>query len=163
MLELMDVLLRLPFGSSRRTTWIWQLCLIRDGSDGNLLLRLLVKTFLGETSVLNGFVWSVVISAPSSLSLVSRLENSDSARINSLFSAKWDWGFQWTMRYQFICYVILWVHGWGCCWCCWKICSSMSFGTSWHEAARFGWFRDGSNGAILLLRLLLRLRYVEKT
>jgi hypothetical protein len=85
--------------------------LIKDGSDGNLLLRLLVKTLLGETSVLNGFVWSVAISAPSSLSLVSRLENSDSARINSLFSAEWDRGFQWTMRYQFICSVILWESG----------------------------------------------------
>jgi hypothetical protein len=27
---------------------------------------------------------------------------------------------------------------------------------------RLGWFRDGSDGAILLLRLLLRVGYVEK-
>ena len=36
----------------------------------------------------NGFVWSVAISTPSSLFLVSGFENSDLARFNSLFSAK---------------------------------------------------------------------------
>ena len=60
--------------------------MISDGSDGaTLLLWLLLKTFLGETSVLDGFVSSVAISAPSSQYLVPRLENSDSAQCNSLF------------------------------------------------------------------------------
>ena len=55
MLGLMDVLLRSGF--SGRTTSIWLLGLISDGSDGaTLLLRLLLNTFLGETSMLNGFV-----------------------------------------------------------------------------------------------------------
>ena len=55
MLRLMDVLLR--FGFSGRTTWIWPLGLISDGSDGAiLLLWLLLNNFLGETTVLNGFV-----------------------------------------------------------------------------------------------------------
>ena len=68
---------------------IWPLGLISDGSDGaTLLLWLLLKTCLGETSVLNGFVLSVSISAPRGLFLVSRFENSDSAQFNSLFSAK---------------------------------------------------------------------------
>ena len=48
-------------------------------------LWLLLKTFLGETSVLDGFVSSDAILAPSSQILVPRLENSDSARFNSLF------------------------------------------------------------------------------
>ena len=52
---IMDLLLR--FGFSGRTTRIWPLGLISDGSDGaTLLLWLLLKTFLGETSVLDGFV-----------------------------------------------------------------------------------------------------------
>ena len=56
MLRLMDVLLR--FGFSGRTTWIWPLGLISDGSDGaTLLLWLLLKNFLGATSVLDGFVY----------------------------------------------------------------------------------------------------------
>ena len=87
MLGLMDVLLR--FGFSGRANWIWPLGLISDGSDSAaLLLWLLLRTFLGETSVSNGFIWSVVISAPSSLFLGARMENSDSAQFNSLFSAK---------------------------------------------------------------------------
>ena len=63
--------------------WIWW-------SDGaTLLLWLLLKTFLGETSVLlDGFVWSDAILAPSSQILVPRLENSDSAEFNSLFFSK---------------------------------------------------------------------------
>ena len=85
-LGLMDVLLR--FGFSGLATWIRPLDLISDGSDGTTLLWLLLNTFLGETSVLNGFVWSVAISTPSSLFLVSGFENSDLARFNSLFSAK---------------------------------------------------------------------------
>jgi hypothetical protein len=85
-LGLMDVLLR--FGFSGLATWIRPLDLISDGSDGTILLWLLLNTFLGETSVLNGFVWSVAISTPSSLFLVSGFENSDLARFNSLFSAK---------------------------------------------------------------------------
>ena len=37
--------------------WLWPLGLISDGSDGaTLLLWLLLKTFLGDTSVLDGFV-----------------------------------------------------------------------------------------------------------
>ena len=84
MLILMDVLLR--FGFSGRTTCIWPLGLISDGSDGaTLLLWLLLKTFLGETSVSHGFVRSVAISAPGSQFLVPRLENSDSAQFSSLF------------------------------------------------------------------------------
>ena len=27
---------------------------------------------------------------------------------------------------QLICFVILWVHGWGCCWGWWKLCSSLA-------------------------------------
>ena len=39
----------------------------------------------------------------------------------------------------------------------------LEFGLSGHAAGdcRLGWFRDGSDGAILLLRLLLRTGYVE--
>ena len=38
------------------------------------------------------------------------------------------------------------------------------FGLSGHAARdyRLGWYRDGSDGAIILLRLLLRVGYVEK-
>ena len=41
----------------------------------------------------------------------------------------------------------------------------LEFGLSGHAArdCRLGWCRDGSDGAILLLRLLLRVGYVEKT
>jgi hypothetical protein len=40
----------------------------------------------------------------------------------------------------------------------------LEFGLSGHGArdGRLGWFRDGSDGAILLLRHLLRVGYVEK-
>ena len=40
----------------------------------------------------------------------------------------------------------------------------LEYGLSGHAArdCRLGWFRDGSDGAILLLRLLLRVCYVEK-
>ena len=43
-----------------------------------------------------------------------------------IFQRSFDWGFQWAMRYQFICSVIRWVHGWGCCWGWWKFCSSLA-------------------------------------
>ncbi len=50
-------------------------------------------------------------------------------RRNSIhyFQRSFDRGFQSTMRCQFICSFILWVHGWGCCWGWWKFCSSMAF------------------------------------
>ncbi len=113
MLGSMDALLKLEFSSpgiSGRTTWI----------------------SLGETLALNGFIWSGAISAPGSLLLdaevlVSRFVNYDSARINSLFSAKSWLGFQWMMWCQFICSVILWIHGWGCYWGWWNFCSSLTF------------------------------------
>ena len=40
----------------------------------------------------------------------------------------------------------------------------LEYGLSEHAArtCRLGWFRDGSDGAILRLRLLLRVGYVEK-
>ena len=40
----------------------------------------------------------------------------------------------------------------------------LGYGLSGHAArdCRLGWFRDGSDGAILLLRLLVRVGYVEK-
>jgi hypothetical protein len=40
----------------------------------------------------------------------------------------------------------------------------LEYGLSEHAARDYplGWFRDGSDGAILLLRLLLRVGYVEK-
>ena len=40
----------------------------------------------------------------------------------------------------------------------------LEYGLSGQPAwdCRLGWFRDGSDGAILLLRLLLRTGYVEK-
>jgi hypothetical protein len=86
MLGLMDVLLR--FGISGRTTGIWPLGLISNGSDvATLLLWLLLKTFLGETSVLNRFDLSITTSALRSPFLVSRFDSSDSAQSNSLFSA----------------------------------------------------------------------------
>ena len=39
----------------------------------------------------------------------------------------------------------------------------LEYGLSGHAArdCRLGWFRDGSDGDILLLRLLLRVGYVE--
>jgi hypothetical protein len=43
------------------------------------------------------------------------------------YQQSFDWRFQWTIRYQFICSVILWIHCWGCCWGWWKFCSSMTF------------------------------------
>ncbi len=42
------------------------------------------------------------------------------------FSAKFDWGFQWTTQYLFCCSVILWIQGWGCWWGWWKFCSSLA-------------------------------------
>jgi hypothetical protein len=44
-----------------------------------------------------------------------------------IFQLSFDWGFQLAMRYQFICSVIIWVHGRGCCWGWWKFCSSLAF------------------------------------
>ncbi len=44
-----------------------------------------------------------------------------------IFQRSFDWGFQWTMRYQFFCSAILLVRVWGCCWVWWKFCSSMAF------------------------------------
>ena len=40
----------------------------------------------------------------------------------------------------------------------------LEYGLSGHAArhCRIGWFSDGSDGAILLLQLLLRVGYVEK-
>ena len=40
----------------------------------------------------------------------------------------------------------------------------LEFGLSGHASwdCRLGWCRDGTDGAILLLRLLLRVSYVEK-
>ena len=40
----------------------------------------------------------------------------------------------------------------------------LEYSLSGHAArdCRLGWFRDGSDGAILLLKLLLRVGYVEK-
>ncbi len=40
----------------------------------------------------------------------------------------------------------------------------LEFGLSGHAArnCRLGWFRNGSDGAVLLLRLFLRVGYVEK-
>ena len=40
----------------------------------------------------------------------------------------------------------------------------LEYGLSGHAArdCRLGWFRDGSDGAIVLLLLLLRVGYVEK-
>ena len=40
----------------------------------------------------------------------------------------------------------------------------LEYGLSGHTArdCRLDWFRDGSDGAILLLQLLLRVGYVEK-
>ncbi len=40
----------------------------------------------------------------------------------------------------------------------------LEYGLSGHAAGDclLGWFRDGSDGAVLLLRLLLRVVYVEK-
>jgi hypothetical protein len=52
MLRLMNVLLR--FGFSGRTSRIWPLGLISYGPDSASLLWLLLKTFLGETSVVTG-------------------------------------------------------------------------------------------------------------
>ena len=42
--------------------------------------------------------------------------------------------------------------------------SFLEYRLSGHAAGdcRLGWFRDGSDGAVLLLRLLLRVGYVEK-
>ena len=161
MLRLMDVLLR--FGFSGRTTWIWPLGLISDGSDGaTLLLWLLLNNFLGETSVLNGFVWSVAISAPSSLFLALRVEGSDSAQLNSLFSAKF-----WLRIPMFDEISIhLFCHSLGS-----RlrlllrlVKVLLEFGLSRHSArdCRLGWFRDGSDCAIPLLRLLVKVGYVEK-
>ncbi len=77
----------LRFGFLGHATSFWLLGLISDGSDGAaLLLWLLLKTFLGQTSVLNVFVWSIAISAPSSPFLVSCIESSNSVQFNSLFS-----------------------------------------------------------------------------
>ena len=73
------------------------------------------------------------------------------------------------MRYLFICSVILWD----------KfgftvepvqplllrlVKALLEYGLSGHAArdCRLGWCRDGTDGAILLLRLLLRVGYVEK-
>ncbi len=104
MLGLMYMDAVLCFGFSGYTTWIWPLGLIVDESDGaTLLLWLLLKNFLGDTSVLNGFVWSVARSAPNSLFLVPRFENWDSAQFLSLFFQRsFDWVFKWAMRYNFI-------------------------------------------------------------
>ena len=84
-----------------------------------------------------------------------RVEGSDSARLNSLFSAKF--------RLRIPMFDEISIN---------KFCHSLDsrlrlllrlvkvlleYGLSGHAArdCRLGWFRDGSDGAILLLRLLL--------
>ncbi len=89
MLGSMKVFLHFGFSGQGRATWFLPRGLISDGSGGaNLLLWLLLKTFLGESSVLNVFVWSVAISAPGSPFLVSGFESSDSVQFNSSFFSK---------------------------------------------------------------------------
>jgi len=118
--------------------------------------------FLGELSVLNVFVWSVAISAPGSLFLVSRFENSDSARYISLFSAKF-----WLripmddeISTQLFCHSLdSWLR---------LLLRSvkvlLEFGLSGLAArdCRLGWFRDGSDGAILLLRVFWGLGMLKR-
>ena len=118
--------------------------------------------FLVELSVLNVFVWSVAISAPGSLFLVSRFENSDSARYISLFSAKF-----WLripmddeISIQLFCHSLdSWLR---------LLLRSvkvlLEFGLSGHAArdCRLGWFRDGSDGAILLLRVFWGLGMLKR-
>ena len=97
----------------------------------------------------------------SSQFLVSRFENSDSVQFNSFFSAQFRLMIptdDWTS-------VPLFCHSF----CSWlrPILRLMKvllvFGLSGHAAwnCRLGWFRDGSDGAILLLRLLTRVGYVK--
>ncbi len=177
MLGLVDVLLH--FGFLERTTWIWSLCLIRDGSDSATLLlwfKLLLNTFLGETS-LNGFVWSVAISAPStgkqpiSCLVLWKLRFGAIMRRNSIhyFQRNFDWRFQWMIPYQFICSVILWVQSWGNLRLLLRLVKIvLEFGLSGHAArdCRLGWLRMDlmvrwcNNTAILLLRLSVRVGYV---
>ncbi len=47
----------------------------------------------------------------------------------------------------------------------WLMKVLLEFGLSGHAAGdcQLGWFRDGSDGAILLLRSLLRAGYVERS
>ncbi len=158
----------LRFGFSGRTTWIWPLGLITDGSDGATLLSvLLLKTFLGETSVFNDIVWSVARSKPSSYFLVPSWKFRFSAIQFIIFPAKF-W-LRIPMGDEISIYLFcLSLGSWlrlltACCWGWWKFCSSMAFrdtllGTV--GQCRLGWLRDGSVGAIevgiLLLRLLLR-------
>ncbi len=81
--------------------------------------------------MLNGFVWSIARSALSSLFLVRRFESSDSVRFNSIefivFQRSFDWGFQRARRFWFLCSVIIWARGRGCCWGWWMFCSSLAF------------------------------------
>ncbi len=129
MLGLMYMDAVLCFGFSGLTNWILPLGLIIDESDGaTLLLWLLLINFLGDTSVLNGFVWSVAISVPSSLFLVPRFEKWDSAQFISLFFSEVlieDSNGRWEITSFVLSFfgftVEAVVLGW------WKFCSSLAF------------------------------------
>ena len=120
--------------------------------------------FLGELSVLNVFDWSVAISAPGSLFLVSRFENSDSARYISLFSAKF-W-LRIPMDDEILVSIQLFCHSLDS----WlglllrSVKVLLEFCLSGHAArdCLLGWFRDGSDCAILLLRVFWGLGMLKR-
>ncbi len=151
----MHVLLHFDF--SGRITWIWPLGLISDGSDGATVhLWLLLKIFLGETSVLNGFVWCVAISAPGSLHLGSHFEKFRFGAIQFIIfsevliedsNERWDIISFVLLFYGFTVEAVDEV-GESRAWVC-------PFGIRGYAVkdCRLGWFRDGSDGDVLLLWL----------
>ncbi len=115
-----------PFGFSGCTAWIWPLVLISDGSGGaNLLLWLLLKTWKKRQC---GMVLFDMLQYQHQAAYFAFHVLKVQIRCNSIhyFQIRFDWGFQWTVGYQFICSAILWIHCWDC-WGWWKFCSSMAF------------------------------------
>ncbi len=149
MLGFMDVLV--CFAISGSTTWIRPIDLISEGSDGaTLLLRLLLKTSRQFWIILSLF--TVAITEPSSLRLfiVWRFEPSDSAQFNSLFSAKFWLRIQTNDEIS----IRLYCHSLGSRLRLLLRLVKVLPGSGFHRHAvrdkRLGWFKYGSDGAILL-------------
>ncbi len=180
MLGLMDDV-PLLFGFSGRTIWIWPLALISDRSDGATPLlsssyMVAAEDFSRRNLSVEWFLFDLVQGqhqaayfsfrtkqpGPISRSAFWKFRFGAIQFIN--FQRSFDWGFQQAMRCQFVCFVIPWDHGWGCCWGWWKFCPNMAFRDTLLETVGSAdlemdlmpdWW------CYFLLRLFLRAGYVK--
>ncbi len=131
-------------------SWDWWFYLSFVAASGDFSRRNVVLTLL------NGFVWSDAISAPRKLFLVSCFENLDPAQKVSLRIPM-----DGEISIHLFCHslgsrlpVRLLLR---------LMRALLKYGLSGHAArgCRLGWFRNVSDRAILLMRFLLRVGYVE--